>query len=57
MVILRKLKRMEVRRMNEVAMLTGVKVDTAMYYTRVVTFKFASNGIGMSFFRQFKNIA
>ncbi|WP_274309782.1 RAxF-45 family protein [Solibacillus daqui] len=43
--------------MNKLAMETGVKVDTAMYFARVITFKFASNGIGMPFFRQFKNNA
>ncbi|HEY4623709.1 RAxF-45 family protein [Solibacillus sp. FSL R7-0668] len=43
--------------MNKLAMGTGVQVDTAMYFARVITFKFASNGIGLSFFRQFKNNA
>ncbi|MGN7476427.1 RAxF-45 family protein [Solibacillus silvestris] len=43
--------------MKNLAMETGVKVDTAMYFARVITFKFASNGIGVSFFRQFKNNA
>ena len=38
--------------MEMLATKTGVKVDTAMYYTRVMTFDFAANGIGMPFFRQ-----
>ena len=43
--------------MKKLAIETGVKVDTAMYFARVITFKFGSNGIGVSFFRQFKNNA
>ena len=38
--------------MMNLATETCVKVDTAMYYTRVMTFDFAANGIGMPFFRQ-----
>ncbi|MEO4053139.1 RAxF-45 family protein [Solibacillus sp. CAU 1738] len=34
------------------AMTTGVKVDTAMYFARVITFDFAMNGIGLSIFNQ-----
>lgn len=40
--------------MEKLAMKTGVKLDTAMYYTRVMTFDFATNGIGMPFFRKIK---
>ncbi|MGN4125852.1 RAxF-45 family protein [Lysinibacillus sphaericus] len=38
--------------MNQNAMRTGVKVDTAMYFARVLTFDFANNGIGLSIFKQ-----
>lgn len=38
--------------METLATKTGVKVDTAMYFARVVTFDFATNGIGMPFFRK-----
>ena len=38
--------------MMNLATETCVNVDTAMYYTRVMTFDFAANGIGMPFFRQ-----
>ncbi|WP_304598435.1 MULTISPECIES: RAxF-45 family protein [unclassified Lysinibacillus] len=34
--------------------MTSVNVNTAMYYTRVETFKFGTNGIGMPFFNKFK---
>lgn len=38
---------------------TCVNLDTAMYFARVITFDFATNGIGMSFFKanQIKNVA
>ncbi|WP_195891708.1 RAxF-45 family protein [Bacillus ndiopicus] len=36
------------------AMMTGVKVDTAMYFARVITFDFAPNGISLPFFKQIK---
>ncbi|MEC1179795.1 hypothetical protein P9B03_14950 [Metasolibacillus meyeri] len=36
------------------AMTTGVKVDTAMYFARVITFDFATNGISAPFFKQIK---
>ena len=39
--------------MEKLAM-TGVKVDTAMYFARVITFDFATNGIGVPFFRKIK---
>lgn len=35
--------------MMNLATMTSVNVNTAMYYTRVETFKFATNGIGMPF--------
>jgi len=57
MVILEQFKWTEVNGMKKLAIETGVKVDTAMYFARVITFKFGSNGIGVSFFRQFKNNA
>ncbi len=38
--------------MNKNATKTCVKVDTAMYFARVITFDFASNGIGLSIFKQ-----
>jgi hypothetical protein len=41
--------------MEKLAMTTGVKVDTAMYFARVITFDFATNGIGVSFFRKIKS--
>ena len=41
--------------MMNLAMETCVKVDTAMYYTRVITFDFADNGISMPFFRKIKS--
>ncbi|WP_255507950.1 RAxF-45 family protein [Lysinibacillus sp. BW-2-10] len=40
--------------MKNLAMMTSVNVKTAMYYTRVMTFDFATNGIGVPFFRQSK---
>ncbi|MEK4629200.1 MAG: RAxF-45 family protein [Solibacillus sp.] len=40
--------------MNKLAMETSVNIDTATYIARVITFDFASNGIGMPFFRHFK---
>ena len=40
--------------MEKLAM-TGVKVDIAMYFARVITFDFATNGIGVSFFRKIKS--
>jgi hypothetical protein len=43
--------------MNKFAMETGVTLDTAMYFARVITFDFASNGISVPFFRQFKSNA
>lgn len=43
--------------MEILAMQTGVKVDTAMYYARVITFDFATNGIGVPFFRQIQKNA
>lgn len=43
--------------MMNLATMTCVSVDAAMYYTRVITFDFAANGIGMPFFRQIqKNV-
>lgn len=38
--------------MEKLAMTTGVKVDTAMYIARVITFDFATNGISVPFFRK-----
>ncbi|MEK5333471.1 MULTISPECIES: RAxF-45 family protein [unclassified Lysinibacillus] len=38
--------------MNQNATRTSVKVDTAMYFARVLTFDFANNGIGLSIFKQ-----
>lgn len=38
--------------MMNLATTTGVNVDTAMYFARVITFDFAANGIGLSFFSQ-----
>ncbi|MEG0471755.1 MAG: RAxF-45 family protein [Solibacillus sp.] len=38
--------------MMKLAMTTGVKIDTAMYFARVITFDFALNGISMPFFKQ-----
>ncbi|WP_256376311.1 RAxF-45 family protein [Solibacillus sp. R5-41] len=38
--------------MMNLAMTTGVKVDTAMYFARVITFDFAPNGISVPFFKQ-----
>lgn len=52
MVRLRKFKWTEVKRMEKLAMTTGVKVDTAMYIARVITFDFATNGISVPFFRK-----
>ena len=43
--------------MNKLATETGVKVDTAMYFARVITFDFATNGTGLPFFRKCKSIA
>ncbi|WP_413366945.1 RAxF-45 family protein [Lysinibacillus sp. 3P01SB] len=43
--------------MMNLAMTTGVNVDTAMYFARVITFDFAANGIGMPFFRQIQKNA
>ena len=43
--------------MKKFAAVTGVNVDTAMYFARVVTFDFATNGIGMPFFRQIQKNA
>lgn len=41
--------------MEKLAMTTGVKVDTAMYFARVITFDFSINGIGVSFFRKIQS--
>ena len=38
--------------MMKLAEVTGVNVDTAMCYARVITFDFATNGISVPFFRQ-----
>ena len=35
--------------------LTGVQLDTAMYFARVITFDFLENGIRMSIFTKPKN--
>jgi len=45
--------------MKNSAMKTCVNLDTAMYFARVITFDFATNGIGMPFFKanQIKNVA
>jgi len=43
--------------MKNLAMETGVNVDTAMYFARVITFDFATNGISLPFFRKIKNNA
>lgn len=43
--------------MMDLAAMTSVNVDTAMYYARVVTFDFTTNGIGMPFFRQIQKYA
>lgn len=43
--------------MENLAMATGVKVDTAMYFARVITFDFATNGTGVPFFRKIKSYA
>ncbi|WP_332646591.1 RAxF-45 family protein [Lysinibacillus sp. 54212] len=43
--------------MNKVAMQTCVKVDTAMYFARVITFDFDANGIRMPFFRRIQKNA
>ena len=40
--------------MEKLATKTGVNVDTAMYYARVITFDFATNGISVPFFRKIK---
>jgi len=40
--------------MGNLATKTGVNVDTAMYYARVITFDFATNGISVPFFRKIK---
>ena len=52
MVILEQFKWTEVNGMKKLAIETGVKVDTAMYFARVITFDFANNGIGLSIFKQ-----
>ncbi|MDM5232570.1 MULTISPECIES: RAxF-45 family protein [Lysinibacillus] len=38
--------------MKQNATKTCVKVDTAMYFARVITFDFANNGRGLSIFKQ-----
>ncbi|MFI2129422.1 RAxF-45 family protein [Lysinibacillus fusiformis] len=38
--------------MNKNATDTCIKVDTAMYFARVITFDFANNWIGLSIFKQ-----
>ena len=40
--------------MENLAAKTGVNIDTAMYYTRVMTFDFATNGIGVPIFTKIK---
>ena len=40
--------------MNKNATKTCVKVDTAMYFARVITFDFANNGIGLSILSKIK---
>ena len=40
--------------MEKLATKTSVNVDTAMYYTRVMTFDFATNGIGVPIFTKIK---
>ena len=42
--------------MKKTVALTGVQVDTAMYFARVITFDFLENGIRMSIFKQPKNL-
>ncbi|MGN7410370.1 RAxF-45 family protein [Sporosarcina sp. SAFN-010] len=41
--------------MNKTVALTGVQVDTAMYFARVITFDLLENGIRMSIFTKPKN--
>ena len=40
--------------MKKLVAMTGETMNTAMYLTRVVTFNFATNGIGVPFFRKIK---
>ncbi len=42
--------------MNKSVTQTGVQVDTAMYFARVITFDFLENRIRMSIFRKPKNL-
>ncbi|MDW0109441.1 RAxF-45 family protein [Sporosarcina aquimarina] len=42
--------------MNNTVALTGVQVDIATYFARVITFDFLENGISLSFFRKPKNL-
>ncbi|WJY28103.1 MULTISPECIES: RAxF-45 family protein [Sporosarcina] len=41
--------------MEQTAALTGVQVDTSMYFARVITFDFLADGIRLSIFRKPKN--
>lgn len=43
--------------MEKLVAMTGEKMNTAMYLTRVITFNFATNGISMSFFREMNSNA
>ena len=42
--------------MKKTVALTGVQVDIAMYFARVITFDFLENGIRMSFLAKPKNL-
>lgn len=41
--------------MKKTVVSTGVKMDTAMYFARVITYDFLEDGIRMSIFRKPKN--
>lgn len=43
--------------MEKLVTMTGEKMNTALYLSRVVTFNFATNGISMSFFRKLNSNA
>ncbi len=44
------------RRMEKLAMETGVKVNTAMYFASVIAFDFATNGTSVPFFRKINSV-
>lgn len=41
--------------MNQSVTGTGVQMDIAMYFSRVITFGFEANGITMHFFTKIEN--